>query len=111
MMATMKQPIPEKDKLAITSNLLKMETTFAAKPEGITMFEEPRHFSHKEETEKTMKIPDLAQLICASTPDKLVPITMVPAIRDPSGFFAMVHTCAMLECWTPCRTLSPTQPP
>ena len=37
-MATMKKPIPMKDKLAITSNLLEMETSFAPRRNRITIF-------------------------------------------------------------------------
>ena len=79
LMATMKQPTSKKDKLAITSTLFKMETTFAARRDRITIFEEPRRFS-MEKTEKVMTTYTPAQLKCASAPDKLVPFTMVLAI-------------------------------
>jgi len=67
---------------------------------NITTRKERCRFS-KEETEGA---------VITNAPDKLVPLTMVLAIRDPSGFFAMVHTCAMMECWTLCRTLSLAKP-
>ena len=42
--------------------------------------------------------------VTTSAPDKLVPFTMVPAIRDPS-----MPWCTPVPCWTLCRTLSPTK--
>ena len=125
LMATMKQPTSKKDKLAITSTLFKMETTFAARRDRITIFEEPRCFS-MEKTEKVMTTYTPAQLKCASAPDKLVPFTMVLAIlfldhklvpftmvsaiqdlyhelatNGPRQAMlhtrAMLHTCAMLD--------------
>ena len=55
--------------------LFKRETTFAAKLDTTTTFEEHRRFAYKEETEKAVNISALAQLMCASTLDKLAPFT------------------------------------
>ena len=65
-----------------------METTFAAKPDGITFFKEHCCVS-KEKTEKTMIPPALAQLKCASALYELVTLTR--------PVYAMLHTCAMLD--------------
>ena len=122
---------PMKDKLAIPT-LLKVDSTSATMLDPITTRKEHCRFS-MEETERAVTTSTLAKHKCAPAPDKLVPLTMVPAILNlynelatSNPDYAMLHIRALLApmphtvptkpcctpmlCWTPCWTLSPAKP-